>query len=134
MGALNEIGDADTQHSDIRKVCSEYSIDLQKSILRYNFDDLAEPILDIGCGENAYFITECIRNGKRCTGIDQYISKEYSNTILCRNWLEFEYTSSFWGTIISHMAFTNHFIYHLKHRTTVLEEYEKTYFKILNSL
>jgi hypothetical protein len=39
-----------------------------------------------------------------------------------------------WGTIISHMAFTNHFIYHLKHKTKLPEEYEKTYFKTLIGL
>ncbi|MDR2898107.1 MAG: hypothetical protein LBU99_04760 [Spirochaetaceae bacterium] len=134
LAALDETADADNRRGDIQRICSEYSTDLQRSILGYHFDDLAEPILDIGCGEGAHFVTEGLQRGKRIVGIDQYISKEYSDTILCRNWLEFEYIPGYWGTIVSHMAFTNHFIYHLKHKTALVEAYDETYFNILLSL
>lgn len=130
---LHETFDTDNQY-DIKKVCSEYSADLQKRILGYRLPNLAEPILDIGCGENAFFVKECIKYGKNVVGIDQYISKEHSTNILCRNWLEFDYQSNYWGTIISHMAFSNHVTYHMTHKTTLFEKYEETYFKILTGL
>ena len=40
-------------------------------------------------------------------GIDQYLSD--SEYVRCCNWLEYDYGARQWGTIYSHMAFSNHF-------------------------
>jgi len=116
-----------------RKFCSEYSCKFQKQILRLEINALLEPILDIGCGEKAFFVKECMINGKEVSGIDQYIIQESKN-IVCQNWLEFEYEKEKWGSIISHMAFTNHYKFHLVNQTNYIEKYKEKYMEILNSL
>jgi len=116
-----------------KKLCSEYSLILQIQVLRLEISSLLEPILDVGCGEKALFVKECIFNKKEVSGIDQYIVQDLSN-IFCKNWLEYDYKMNKWGSIISHMAFTNHFKYHISNQTNYINLYEKKYFEILESL
>jgi len=116
-----------------KKICSEYSYKLQKQVLRLKINSLLEPILDIGCGENAFLVKECINNKKEIFGIDQYIVQNLDN-IFCKNWLEYNYEKKKWGSIISHMAFTNHFKYHVSHQTNYVKQYMEKYIEILSSL
>ena len=116
-----------------KKLCSEYSFELQKQVLRLEINSLLEPILDIGCGENAFFLKECMSNKKEVSGIDQYMIQDLNN-IVCKNWLEFDYEKENWGSIISHMAFTNHYKYHIAHQTNYIHKYKEKYMEILNSL
>jgi hypothetical protein len=114
--------------------CAEYSMDLQLKILRISLESLKEPVLDIGCGKNALIVKELLKMHKAIYGIDQYMQSEFEQNIFCVNWLEFDYKPNYWETIISHMAFSNHFIYALNSGTAALHDYEKTYHKILSSL
>ncbi|ULQ59907.1 class I SAM-dependent methyltransferase [Brucepastera parasyntrophica] len=115
-------------------ICSEYTLDLQEKILHLQISFLAEPILDIGCGEQALLTKELRKNNKTVIGIDQFFHSDAADYLLCKNWLEFEYQSCSWGSIVSHMAFSNHFIHHLSGQTGMAGKYEEVFFAILDSL
>ena len=112
--------------------CSEYSYRLQEKILHINLNDICEPIIDIGCGKKASLVKDLIKKGKDAFGIDQYISSE--KKILNENWFDFVFIPRKWGTIISHMAFTNHFRRNITYKTNDMGKYEQKYFEILESL
>jgi hypothetical protein len=113
--------------------CSEYSAEFQEKILRMINKKLIEPIIDIGCGKNCNLVKRLKAAGyKKVYGIDQY--ENNNEFILASNWFEFEFCKNTYGTIISHMAFSNHF-----KRTIVLNDkkkelFENKYFEILDSL
>ncbi|MFA6506198.1 MAG: hypothetical protein WCT14_08875 [Treponemataceae bacterium] len=114
--------------------CAEYSLALQKSVLRLDPAVLMEPILDIGCGKKALLVKSLRRENRRAVGIDQYVPLDNSGDVLCRNWLEFEYLPGYWGSVIAHMSFANHFIFTRNRGTSLAKKYRETYYMILASL
>lgn len=50
------------------------------------------------------------------------------------DWLEFDYFQLKWGTIISNISFSNHFIHHFTQNDGIDILYAQTYMKILKSL
>jgi hypothetical protein len=113
--------------------CSEYSDDFQTDILRINDIELLQPIIDVGCGKNCSLVMYLKGSGyTQVFGIDQYESEH--NYILTGNWLDFEFRGNTFGTIISHMAFSNHFNRAIVFDDNKIELYIKKYFEILNSL
>lgn len=87
--------------------CAEYSVGFQKSILRIGQNVLSEPILDVGCGRRHSLVSSLLQNGySKVYGLDQYASTE--PFILSGNWIEWNFGEANWGTIVSHMAFSNH--------------------------
>lgn len=111
-------------------VCSEYSAAFQIQLLQLDLASLKEPILDIGCGEHGYLVQYLRALGKEAYGIDRmpaslpYISKA--------NWLEYSYQEQRWGTVLSNLAFSSHFIAHEQDDIAMM--YAKTYKAILDSL
>jgi len=113
--------------------CSEYSDDFQADILRINNIKLLEPIIDVGCGKNCSLIHYLKSIGyMKVFGIDQYESEQ--DYIVTGNWLDFEFRENTFGTIISHMAFSNHFNRIIVFEDNKIELYTSKYFEILNSL
>ena len=114
--------------------CYEYTDDFQFSILRLGEFNLIEPIMDVGCGENCSLVNLLIDLGyKRVFGIDQYVSNE--KNILTGNWFDYFFKKNSFGTIISHMALSNHFkrsIIDNDHNKQKI--YENKYFEILEAL
>jgi len=112
--------------------CSEYSAFLQKNILQLNNTHLIEPILDIGCGKAGYLVEDLRKNKFEAYGIERFSSK--SQYIEKADWLEFDYGIEKWGTIVSNLGFSNHFIHnHLREDGNFIE-YADKYTKILKSL
>jgi hypothetical protein len=72
-----------------------------------NAIELRQPILDLGCGMETTLVDKLILRGLEVFGLDQYHSTR--TNIFCGNWLEFDFQQREWGTIFSHMAFSNHF-------------------------
>ena len=111
-------------------VCSEYSAAFQIQLLQLDLTTLKEPILDIGCGEHGHLVQYLRTLGKEAYGIDRmplplpYLSKA--------NWLEYKYQKQHWGTVLSNLAFSSHFIAHEQDDITMM--YAKTYKTILDSL
>ncbi|HCC37990.1 MAG TPA: hypothetical protein DEQ14_10460 [Treponema sp.] len=113
-------------------VCSEYSTELQKNILCLNKIQLLEPILDIGCGKNGNFVQKLIADNFEAHGIDRF-----SNNLPFlekTDWLEYDYGVEKWGTIISNLGFSNHFIHHHLRNDGNGIGYAKKYIAILKSL
>lgn len=126
---LKEIFDAPVKE----KVCSTYDANTQIGILGIDVDNLIEPILDVGCGENANLVQFLSKKGYSTFGIDKYceMKSENLNSI---SWNDFMFTKNYWGTIISHMAFSNHFIYHYIKNDSIDYQYAIKYMEILESL
>lgn len=112
--------------------CSEYSPNLQTNILKMNVTQLLEPVLDIGCGRQGNLVNYLCGKGIDCIGIDRF-SFDNPRLMNC-GWLEYHFEREKWGTIISHLAFSNHFMHHNLREDGNYIEYAKTYMNILHSL
>lgn len=113
--------------------CSEYSGLFQYRLLRLDEVNFREPIIDIGCGKNAELITYLKSKGyNNILGIDQYQSQ--NKEILCSNWLDYSFTPDSWNTVISHMAFSNHFRRSSILKDKMLADYKTKYYEILNAI
>lgn len=113
-------------------VCSEYSAEFQCKVLNIRVETLNQPILDIGCGNEACLLRFFNSKGFDVFGIDRF-ETNFDNTIMS-DWLNFDYGSEKWGTIVSNMAFSNHFVHHHYRNDGDFLNYATKYMAILNSL
>ncbi len=114
-------------------VCAEYSAEFQLFILGLKLSEIKVPLLDIGCGENAELVSFMRVAGIEAYGFDRvcsdkkiYLSKE--------SWFEYDFGISKWGTIISNIAFSSHFLNHHLRKDGKHSEFAMVYMKVLNSL
>ena len=112
--------------------CSEYSPKLQFNILQIDTENLMQPVLDIGCGSSGHLVNYLKNKGFEVYGIDRY--KFNSSNFITADWLEYDYGKEKWGTIISNLGFSNHFIHHNLRENGDYIAYGKTYMNILHSL
>ncbi len=112
--------------------CFEYTPDLQLRILHVDLDKLQEPILDIGCGQHANLVKYLRQKGKIAFGIDRYNSSY--NYFQNYDWLNYDFETEKWGTIISNLGFSNHFLHHHLRIDGNYICYAKKYKEILDSL
>jgi len=112
--------------------CSEYPPDLQLSILNIDLNQLIEPVLDIGCGRELNLVNYLRDNGIEAYGIDRFDNDNpfYYKT----DWLEYNFDIEKWGSLISNLGFSNHFIHHNQRSDGNFREYAQKYMEILNSL
>jgi hypothetical protein len=113
--------------------CAEYTAEFQLAILRIEPTRTLGPFLDIGCGEGAALVATMRASGVDAMGIDQYCGSP-DGSVLRANWLEFSYRADYWGTIVSHMAFSNHFSRALTTDPELAALYRSVYLEILDSL
>ncbi|MDO1450252.1 hypothetical protein Q0590_28485 [Rhodocytophaga aerolata] len=113
-------------------VCGEYSALTQLQLLDIDVTTLQEPILDIGCGQQA-FLVKYLRGLKlKAFGVDRNaVAKDY---IFQLDWFEFNLSSRNWGTIISNLGFSNHFQYHHLRANSNYLAYAVRYKEMLQSL
>lgn len=111
---------------------AEYSAEFQMRILNIHLSDIKMPFLDIGCGQQASLVHFLRKNGIEAYGIDR-IAQNVSY-LQKANWCDFSFKPYTWGTIISHMAFSNHFIHHHLRIDGHYDVYAKKYMEILRSL
>jgi hypothetical protein len=71
-------------------------------------------------------------NGIEAYGIDRFASQNHF--YIKSDWLEYNYEPNFWGTIISNLGFTNHFIHHNLRSDGNYREYALKYMEILAAL
>lgn len=112
--------------------CFEYSVELQLHMLGLAGTPLNEPILDIGCGGNGHLVHYLRKQGLEAFGIDRIVGR--SPYLIKTDWLKFSFKPGYWGTIISHMAFSNHFIHHHLRADGRPEDYALKMMAILKSL
>jgi len=113
-------------------ICYEYSPDLQLKILNIDLAELVEPVLDIGCGKSGKLVKYLNEKGLKTIGVDRIIGN--SEMFVKSEWLKYPLKNEFWGTIISHMSFSNHFIFHHLYKYGAPEKYAQKYMDILASL
>lgn len=112
--------------------CAEYSASLQVELLNISLDKLQEPILDIGSGKKGALVSHLREKGFEAYGIDRFSSSSPGCSIA--DWLEFEYKSGYWGTILSHLGFSNHFRHHHLRSDGDYIVYARKFMEILHSL
>ena len=112
--------------------CSEYSTVLQSEILYLNDIQLSEPILDIGCGKTANLVKYLREKGLEAYGIDRFSDDSFF--IEKADWLAFDYGNEKWGTIVSNLGFSNHFVHNHLREDGDFIGYAKKYMEILQSL
>lgn len=113
-------------------ICSEYSPEIQLNILGIDLHDLEEPILDIGCGQNALLVRWLRKKGFEAYGIDRMAAS--AEHIMKADWFDFQFLNAQWGTIISNLGFSNQFKHHHLRQDGMYIEYARKYMEILNSL
>ncbi|MDN4084762.1 class I SAM-dependent methyltransferase [Paenibacillus polymyxa] len=112
--------------------CEEYTPELQANLLGLDIARLQEPVLDVGCGSEARLVTYL-----RAYGIEAYGTDRLAETDGCitrGDWLATTYEESTWGTIVSHMAFSNHFIHHHLKTDGNIHEYAHKYMELLRAI
>ncbi len=113
-------------------VCEEYSPEFQLNILGIDINELEPPILDLGCGRSGNLVRHLNQKGLKAIGIDRTVSA--SEYLIQSDWTDFQLEPDFWGTIISHMGFSNHFVHHHLSNYGSPEKYADRYMQILKSL
>jgi hypothetical protein len=122
------------QNPKIPKIeCRDYQANLQLDLLSMDWDQLMEPVLDIGCGKDAYLVHELRQRGIDAVGFDRHVEDKVKY-LYQSDWHTFEFKEQTWGTIVSHMAFTNHFIHHHLRNDGQFINYARLYTFILKSL
>jgi len=113
-------------------VCSDYSPEFQLNILGIRLDQLVEPVLDLGCGKAGQLVHYLIEKGIQARGIDRLV--DAAEALTRSDWLELNIEPGVWGTVISHMAFSNHFNFNHLYQHGSPERYARQYMAILASL
>jgi hypothetical protein len=128
---------AETMYSNEREyvqpvACSEYTPDLQLKLLHIQLEQLHEPVLDVGCGREMNLVNYLRDNSIEAYGIDRFDNENpcYYKT----DWLEYDFEPGKWGSIISNLGFSNHFIHHNLRTDGNYMEYAQKYMQILHSL
>jgi hypothetical protein len=112
--------------------CANYSADFQLSLLGVPVKEIREPVMDIGCGESANLVFFLRGVGVETVGLDR--DAKASHCLFKQNWFEYCFEPNTWGTLISHAAFSNHFMHHHMRADGKYEAYARKYMEILNSL
>jgi hypothetical protein len=112
---------------------SEYSAEHQMKLLRLGLQTIQEPILDVGCGAEAY-LTRFLRTmNLEAFGFDRAIM-DRTIYLVEADWFDYEYGTDKWGTIVSNLSFANHLVYAQRYEAATVATYLRTFFSILNSL
>lgn len=112
--------------------CAEYAATLQVRVLNLDLDSLLDPILDLGCGETAGLVRYLRAKGREAFGVDRIAPAE--DFILGKDWLALTLEPGAWGTVISHLGLSNHFLHHHLRPGGQAERYAHKYMEILRAL
>ncbi|MBN1996229.1 class I SAM-dependent methyltransferase [candidate division KSB1 bacterium] len=110
----------------------QYSPSLQLDVLGINVEKLEQPVLDLGCGFSGKLVEYLNDKNIKTVGLDREV--EDRANLIKADWLNFQLPAGLWGTIISHLAFSNHFIFNHLYRNGSPEKYARIYMNILASL
>jgi hypothetical protein len=113
-------------------VCREYSPQFQMEIMGLSLPNLIEPVMDIGCGKEGYLVRYLREQGIQAVGIDRLVGPHLG--LIAEDWLNMPLRKSFWGTVISHMAYSNHFLFQHYYVKGDPQPYARQYMKILGAL
>ena len=111
---------------------AEYSAELQLQVLGVRPEELLEPILDLGCGAQAALVRQLRACGRDAYGLDRAATPD--EFVDRADWFDGPLGRSRWGTVISHMALSNHFLHHHLRPDGQAERYARRYMDILRAL
>lgn len=114
-------------------VCAEYAATLQMKVLHMDIGQLKEPVLDIGCGPHAHMVQYLRQLGVKAYGVDRFIASPAAY-LKVGDWLDFNLPGNYWGTIISNLSFSNHFLHHHQRNSADCQRYAGKYMEILHAL
>ncbi|MHC1781785.1 MAG: class I SAM-dependent methyltransferase [Anaerolineaceae bacterium] len=115
-----------------KAVCSDYSAEFQLKLMGIDLETLRTPVLDIGCGQEGLLVEYLQSKGLDARGADRVVDDE--NRLMSSDWFDLPLLPESWGTILSHMAFSNHFNFHHRYKNGQPERYARQYLKILRAL
>jgi hypothetical protein len=129
---LNSVGAMDDVLYGSDPICRQYSPALQCEILGLTDDDLAGPLLDIGCGEAAELVGFLRSRGCAAWGIDRLAP--HRGYAMRGDWFDLPTVVGSWRTIIAHLAFSLHFVHAHLHSDSEARRYAAAYMAILTRL
>lgn len=116
--------------------CHEYDAEFQLALWGLDpaslHGELLEPILDLGCGAQASLVHYLREAGLEAYGIDKFA--EEGAWVSRGDWLDEPLQPDHWGTIISHMGFSNHFFHHHLRKDGHPEQYARRFMDILDAI
>jgi SAM-dependent methyltransferase len=89
--------------------CFYYGAEFQIALLGMDVSSIEEPILDLGCGPDATLVEYLRSLGLEAFGVDRRIGRPGTYRVEA-DWGAFPLRERSWGAVVSHMAFSNHFI------------------------
>ncbi|KAA9325157.1 class I SAM-dependent methyltransferase [Adhaeribacter soli] len=113
-------------------VCGEYAAQTQLKVLNIDPGKILEPVLDLGCGQQAFLVNHLRKLGREAFGIDRNVTPD--EFLFQADWFEFDLIPGKWGTIISNLGFSNHFQHHHLRVNGDYAKYGQRYMEILNAL
>jgi hypothetical protein len=116
-----------------RVACQEYSAVFQVALFRLDLGHIAQPVLDIGCGQHGLLVRHLLKRNIEAYGIDRW-NKGRSAHLEEADWIEKDFEPERWGTVISNMAFSNHYAFVHRFTPELIGRYTERYERILNSL
>ncbi|HVI43450.1 MAG TPA: class I SAM-dependent methyltransferase [Chitinophaga sp.] len=114
-------------------VCAEYSASLQLEVLQLELHSLKEPVLDLGCGPQAHMVRYLRSLGIEAFGVDRFIASQ-ETFLRTGDWLDFHLPQQYYGTVVSNLSFSNHFVYHHLRDNEDSRRYAGKYMEILHAL
>jgi hypothetical protein len=117
-------------------IAGEYSAALQLDVLGLRIASLDAPILDVGCGAKATLVRALRAAGLDATGIDNAALPPGTaeEIAITADWLTYDYGSAKWGSVISHLGFSLHFLHQHHASGEGARAYAETYLRIIRSL
>ncbi|MGK7393642.1 MAG: class I SAM-dependent methyltransferase [Candidatus Cyclobacteriaceae bacterium M3_2C_046] len=114
-------------------ICQQYQADLQMEVLNIDLNQLKSPVLDLGCGRDALLVHHLRNQGVEAFGADRMVpSNPYLSDL---DWFSYPLKSGTWGSVISHLGFSNHFSHHWARKDLdSLEKYDFIFHRILQAL
>ncbi len=114
-----------------RVISGRYAPQLQWAALGLSPDSLKGPVLDLGCGEDAFLVRGLRDLGIEAYGIDRRAPQDVG---LSGDWLTWDYGRDRWGTVISHLGFSLHFLHHHLGSEEQAARYAHAYLRIVRAL
>ncbi len=113
-------------------VSAEYGPELQLAVLGLDPAQLADPVLDLGCGPSASLVHLLRAQGRQVLGVDCGVAP--GPGLLRADWLEVPLPPGRLGTVVSHLGFSLHFVHHHLRPGGDAPRYARRYMEILGSL
>ena len=110
---------------------AEYSAELQIELLGLTGLALQEPCVDLGCGKAAELVALLRSRGISATGVDRLGTQPF---VLPKDWFDVRFEPNSLGTIVSHLAFSLHFLHHHWHPGERAYAYARKYMELVFSL